>query len=154
MKKLFAVLVASTFALCACSTVMEANRPPPTNLAKFAVGDKRIDVISRIGSPTSTEKDGEKSCDVYSLYTRGLGKAGKGAIIVGEAAADIFTAGLFEAVATPAEAVTKNKKHTVLFCYSPEGTLASVSDEGKQVLPAVAKAAAAPTTEAAKGASQ
>jgi hypothetical protein len=114
---------------------MEANRPQAVNLHKFAVGDKRIDIIAKVGSPTSTEKDGDKSCDVYRIYTHGVNRAGKGAIIVGEAAADLFTVGLFEVVATPTEAATKAKQHTVLFCYSDQATLQLIRDDGKQFLP-------------------
>ena len=78
-------------------------------------------------------RSGGNSCDVYSLYTKGNNKAQKAAVILGEAGADLFTAGLFEIVATPAEAVTKSKAHTVLFCYSSDNSLISVRDEGKVI---------------------
>jgi hypothetical protein len=116
-----------------CSTVMEANRPDPVDLQKYSVGEKRMDVIARLGAPESSVKDGDKSCDIYKLYTRGVTKVDKGAIILGEAAADVFTLGLAEAVTTTGEAVTKNKKHTVLICYSVEDLLVSILDEGKSV---------------------
>ena len=119
--------------LTACSTVMEANRPAAVNLSSFTIGEKHLDVVARLGAPQTSEKDGDKTCDVYKLYTKGTSKSGKGAIIVGEAAADVFTLGLFEVVATPGEALTKSNTHVVLFCYSPDNVLISVTDEGRKI---------------------
>jgi hypothetical protein len=116
-----------------CSTVMEANRPDPVNLAQFAPGMRRVDVVGKLGPAASTVQDGANSCDVYRLYTRGVGRVGKAGIIVGEAAADVFTLGLAEVVTTSGEAATKNKLHTVMMCYSADNTLASVSDDGAAV---------------------
>jgi hypothetical protein len=112
---------------------MEANRPDPVNLSKFAPGMRRVDVVAKLGPATSTVQDGPKSCDVYRLYTRGVGRVGKAGIIVGEAAADVFTLGLAEVVTTSGEAATKNKLHTVMMCYSAENVLVSVSDDGAPV---------------------
>ena len=125
-----------------CSTVMEAQRPDPVDLHRYAVGQRRIEVLSRLGPPASTLQDGPNSCDVYKLYTNGVSRVGKGAIIFTEAAADFFTLGLAEVVATPGEAATKNKLHTVLACYAPDQTLVSLMDEGRTImtLPAVAGA--------------
>jgi hypothetical protein len=147
-------LVLGACFLGACSTVMEANRPPAVNLDGFAMGSKRMDVIAQLGSPNSTEADGDRYCDVYGLYTRSLNRAQKGVIMVGEATADIFTGGLFEAFATPAEVATKAKKDTVLFCYTNDGALQSIVDEGKPVRRAETKPPAEPVKEAAKAATQ
>jgi hypothetical protein len=119
--------------LGSCSTVMEYNRPEATNLKQFYVGEKRIDVISNIGSPTTSVKDGDNSCDVYSLYTSGVSRAGKAGIILVEGAADFFTLGLTEVIATPAEAASKSKRHTVMLCYSASETLSEVRNNGKTV---------------------
>ena len=113
---------------------MEAQRPDPVDLHRYTLGQRRIEVLSRLGSPTSSVQDGANSCDVYKLYTNGVSRVGKGAIIATEAAADFFTLGLAEVVATPGEAATKNKLHTVLVCYAPDQTLVSITDEGKAVM--------------------
>jgi len=118
-----------------CSTVMEANRPTAVNIRKYQIGEKRIDVVASIGATANSVKDGSDSCDVYRLYTRGTSKAGKVGIIFGEAAADFFTIGLAEVVATPTEAATKSNIHTVLFCYDPDEKLTAILDEGKAVTP-------------------
>lgn len=113
---------------------MEAQRPDPVDLHRYTLGQRRIEVLSRLGSPASSVQDGPNSCDVYKLYTNGVSRMGKGAIIATEAAADFFTLGLAEVVATPGEAATKNKLHTVLVCYAPDQTLVSITDEGKPVM--------------------
>ena len=119
--------------LGSCSTVMEYNRPEATNLKQFYVGEKRVDVISNIGPPTTSVKDGDNSCDVYSLYTSGVSRAGKAGIIFVEGAADFLTLGLTEVIATPAEAASKSKRHTVMLCYSANESLSEVRDNGKTV---------------------
>jgi hypothetical protein len=120
-------------ALGGCSTVMEAQRPPATNLNKFAFGEKRLDVVAQVGPALSTVQDGDSSCDIYKLYTSGTSKVGKGAIIFTEAAADVFTAGLAEAVLTPGEAMSKSKQHSVFFCYDKDSKLLTIKDSGKPV---------------------
>jgi hypothetical protein len=100
---------------------MEATRPSPVDLDQFQPGQTRDSVLEKLGSPTNSvaESTGE-SCDLYKLYTRGYGAAGKIPIAVAEGAADFFTLGLAEAVMTPAEGVTKNELRPVAFCYRSE----------------------------------
>lgn len=119
--------------LSACSPVMEATRPDPVDLSEFVPGESRLKVIAEVGNPLASEKDGENSCDVYKLFTKGPGAVGKGAIAAGEVVADVFTLGLAEVVFTPAEAATRNSKHTVLFCYSADKKLVSVSESESKV---------------------
>jgi hypothetical protein len=106
---------------------MEANRPDPVDMSQFVIGEKRMKVLTSIGSPLSTTKDGGNSCDIYKLYTEGHSAAGKGAIAAGEAVADVFTLGLAEVIFTPAQAATKDEKHAVVFCYAPDDTLVSIN---------------------------
>jgi hypothetical protein len=129
----FVLLAVAATTLGACSTVMEANRPAAVNINKYGLGEKRLDVMSKLGAPVSTVRDGANSCDVYQLYTKGTSKAGKVGIIFTEAAADVFTLGLAEVVATPTEAATKSHTHTVLICYDADEKLVSMRDEGKTV---------------------
>lgn len=117
-------------ALCGCSTVMEAHRPDPVDLHQFSVGEHRLNVLSQIGPPIATDMDGAESCEMYKLVTHGVGRLGKGAIIFGEAAADVYTLGLFEVLATPAEGATASTPHSVMFCYSPANTLDYITESG------------------------
>lgn len=107
---------------------MEARRPDPVSLRQFAVGERRFDVVSQIGSPLSTEEEAGDSCDMYKLVTHGVNRAGKAAIILGEAAADVYTLGLFEVIATPAEGATASAPHTVAFCYTPSKALDFITE--------------------------
>ena len=116
-----------------CSTVMEATRPAGTNLSKFVIGEKRIDIVADIGPALSTIQDGDSSCDVYKFHTKGTNGYGKTGIIVTEAAADFFTLGLAEVVLTPAEAVSDAHAHSVMFCYDAQNKLAVLKDAGKPV---------------------
>jgi hypothetical protein len=107
-----------------CSVYMEATRPTPVDLAKFNPGDSRSSVTQELGSPLSTSKGaGGTSCDLYLLYTKGYGVAGKVPIAVGELAADVFTIGLAEIILSPTEAVTRNEQRTVWFCYQNDALL-------------------------------
>lgn len=154
MRKWRVALLGGALVLGGCSTLMEASRPAQVNLNAFAMGSRRIDIVAQLGSPTSTEADGDRFCDVYRLYTRSLNRAQKGAIVVGEATADILTGGLFELFATPAEAATKAKQHTVLFCYSNDSTLLSITDEGKLVRQVASRTLPDAPKEAAAAAAQ
>jgi hypothetical protein len=107
---------------------MEAHRPDPVNLHRFSVGEGRFDVVSQIGAPLAAEADGGERCDMYNLVTHGVRRAGKAAIILGEAAADVSTLGLAEVIATPVEGATRSALHTVAFCYSPNATLDFITE--------------------------
>ncbi len=107
-----------------CSVFMEATRPTPVDLGKFHPGDSRSSVTQELGSPVTTSKGGGGTiCDLYLLYTKGYGVAGKAPIAVGELAADVFTIGLAEIVLSPTEAATRNEKRTVWFCYQNDALL-------------------------------
>jgi hypothetical protein len=112
---------------------MEATRPDPVELSSFVPGEKRINVLAEVGSPIATTPDGGQSCDIYKLYTRGPGSAGKGAIAAGEVVGDVLTLGLSEVLFTPVEAATRNSKHTVLFCYGSDGKLVSARESETHV---------------------
>ena len=62
-----------------------------------------------------------------------MSRAGKAGIIFVEGAADFLTLGLTEVIATPAEAASKSKRHTVMLCYSANESLSEVRDNGKTV---------------------
>jgi hypothetical protein len=107
-----------------CSVYMEATRPTPVDLGKFHPGDSRSSITEELGSPVTTSKGTDGTiCDLYLLYTKGYGVAGKAPIAVGELAADVFTIGLAEIVLSPTEAATRNEKRTVWFCYQNDALL-------------------------------
>ncbi len=131
MKQIFPLIVC--FGIAGCGPVMEANRPDPIDLSKFTPGEKRMQVLAELGSPMSSTPDGTRSCDIYKLVTHGPDPVGKGFIAAGEVAGDIFTLGLSEVLWTPAEAMTKNGKHAVLFCYDQSGVLVSLTESKTRI---------------------
>jgi len=123
-------------AISGCSVYMEATRPTPTDLVKFHPGDSRISVMEQLGSPVDTSKGaGGNSCDLYLLYLRGYGTAGKVPIAVVESAADFFTIGLAEIVLSPTEAVTRNEKRPVWFCYQNDALLSVTPKSAESATP-------------------
>ena len=124
--------------LSGCSVYMEATRPSPIDLEKFHPGDSRASVTDQLGAPVTTSVGaGGTSCDLYLLYITGYGYAGKVPIAVAELAADVFTIGLAEIVASPTESVTRNEKKQVWFCYQNDALLS--------VTPQTASASPTPT---------
>jgi hypothetical protein len=89
--------------------------------------------MSELGNPVASTPDGDRSCDIYKLYTHGPNGAGKGVLAAGEAVADVFTLGLTEVLFTPVEAATRNSKHTVVFCYDGGSKLVSVKESDTHV---------------------
>jgi hypothetical protein len=139
--------------LAGCSTVMEYNRPAAVYIKRFQLGERRVDVVAKLGEPRMSLADGANSCDVYHLVVHSATRGEKAGIILGEAAADFFTVGVAEVALTPAEAASRSKPHTVMFCYSSGEALAYVRDEGKIVTGAPPTVpASAPTPAAAAAA--
>jgi hypothetical protein len=118
----------ASITLFGCAPVMEVMRPDPVDIHRFVLGEKRLHVLAELGNPSATVPDGQKSCDIYKLFTHGPDSVGKGVIAAGEAATDVLTVGLSEVLWTPVEAATRNSKHTVLFCYDQEGRLLSTDE--------------------------
>jgi hypothetical protein len=99
---------------------------------------------------TTTDGDGA-SCDLYSLHLSGYGAWAKAGIAFGEFAADCLTLGIAEVGATPTEAITRNKKTPVWFCYKANA-LARVTPrklEGEDVASAKGLTARPPAPGAA-----
>jgi hypothetical protein len=112
--------------MTACSTGMEASRPVPVDLSQFHTGDSRFNVVSVAGAPQGSITDATGPCDIYKLYTTGLGGFGKGVVTAGETITDIGTLGLAEIIWTPVQAGTRPREHTVMFCYDKDDKLVSV----------------------------
>lgn len=123
----FAVL--ALLAVSACSAGMEESRPVPVDLSKAKPGESRLDVVSTFGAPSGQIATTGGMCDIYSLYTSGLGGFGKGVVTGGEVITDVATLGLAEIIWTPVQAGTRPTQHTVLFCYDKNQTLVSITNK-------------------------
>jgi len=117
-------------AATACSPVLEATRPAPTDLSRFTPGQTRNSVVAVLGPPLGQITQGGDPCDQYRLYTGAPNALAKGSIAAGEAVADVFTLGLTEIIFTPVEVATRNKQHTVTICYDESGHLTTITDGG------------------------
>jgi len=152
-----ALLIALAGFIAGCSIAMEASRPAPVRLAQFDKGESRDAVIAKLGEPVTTTTDADAaSCDLYSLPLSGYNNWAKAGIAFGELVADFGTLGIAEAVATPTEAATRNRKTPVWFCYK-NNALVRVTPkrlEGEDLAASERPTAAAATPAVAPGGAQ
>src|SRR5215469_4778022 len=113
-------LLAIAIGLAGCSVYMEATRPTPVDLSKFQPGQERKAVVEQLGTPVITEAqpDGD-SCDLYELFVTGHGTARKVATMLVEGATDVVMPAA-ELLWSPTQAVTRDQKHPVWFCYQDQ----------------------------------
>jgi hypothetical protein len=129
------VVAAAFFAvsLTGCSVVMAVKQPTKKNLEVLKPGTERDLVIAELGKPVLTEDiPGGGKKDVFT-FVQGYTKGAKASRAVFHGVADLFTAGLWEAVGTPIEASFDGKKITVRVIYGPaelvkESTVLSITD--------------------------
>jgi hypothetical protein len=106
--------------LAGCSVYMEAARPTPVDLAKFRPGQDRDSVVQQLGNPVTTEvQTGGESCDLYELFVTGHGTLRKAATMFVEGATDVVMPAA-ELLWTPSQAVTRDQKHPIWFCYESQ----------------------------------
>ena len=107
MHHLAGKLVATMFlallaANAGCSVGMAYRLPPKRDLSVLAQGTPRTHVIAELGNPVWSGQQSGQQTDVYA-FRQGVTKPVKAGRMVGHAAADFFTFGLWEVVGTPAE---------------------------------------------------
>lgn len=110
-------MFAIAIGLAGCSVYMEATRPTPVDLSKFQHGQERNSVVEQLGAPITTEVQPEgDSCDLYELFVTGHGTLRKVATMFVEGATDVVMPAA-ELLWSPTQAVTRDQKHPVWFCY-------------------------------------
>ena len=90
-----------------CAQVMAARQPGPIDRSVLTANAERGAVIAALGSPATTDKEGERLSDTYK-YTDGgkvNGALGKSVRILLYSAGDFFTAFLSQVIWMPAELV-------------------------------------------------
>jgi hypothetical protein len=125
-------LLTAALTVTSCSPGMEARRPTPVDIGQFKPGQTRLAIVSTLGAPEGQISTADGNCDLYSLYTTGLGGLGKGLVTAGEVLTDVATLGLAEIVWTPVQAGTQPAKHTVTVCYTKEDTSISIADKPRE----------------------
>lgn len=94
-----------------CSLYLAASQPPKVDVGAFSAGGMPRDaVVAKLGAPTSSVKheDGTRT-ELYEFY-EGSATGWKVGRATFNLIADIFTLGLWELIASPAELMIKGDK--------------------------------------------
>lgn len=119
------LLVIAVSPLCGCSVYMAANQPGEKNLALLSPGTPRNLVVSEFGMPITTETKEGKRHDVIK-FTQGYSTGARAARAIVHGAADVFTAGLWEAVGTPVEGTFNGDQMSAEVVYDSSDRVAQV----------------------------
>lgn len=118
-------LLATVPNLPACSIYMAAKQPPKKNLDVLKEGTARPIVLAELGEPISTEDKDGKKVDIF-YFQQGYSEVNKASRIAFHTVADVFTAGLWEVVATPGEAIFHGKKVAFEVTYDQDDKIVKV----------------------------
>lgn len=102
MKQILAAMLTLSLTLPGCSVYKAATQAPSVDLTGIGVGTPRVEVIGRLGAPTtaSVNPNGSKE-DIFS-FVSGFHSAAKARIIL-YLAADFITIGFAELILWPLE---------------------------------------------------
>src|SRR5690242_8623617 len=98
---LLAVLIVTPL-MGGCAVYMAAHQPDAKDLSVLSIGQPRARLIAEFGPPVNTQVANGVRTDIFT-FTQGYSSAEKAGRAVFHGAADVFTAGLWEAVGTPTE---------------------------------------------------
>lgn len=93
-----------TLPLQSCSVLMAARQPGRRDVGLFREGTSRSRLIAVFGTPVASEERNGKKVDIFT-FKQGYGTGAKIGRTLFHAAADVFTAFLWELVGTPTELV-------------------------------------------------
>ncbi|MGD9644638.1 MAG: hypothetical protein AB7U73_02935 [Pirellulales bacterium] len=106
-----------------CAVGMAYKLPPKRDLSVLAQGTPRTHVIAELGNPVWSGVQAGQATDVYA-FRQGVTKPVKAGRMVGHAAADFFTFGLWEVVGTPAEMLLDGQQVKVEVQYDDQQQIA------------------------------
>jgi hypothetical protein len=109
-----------------CSLWMETNRPDYTDVSVVHKGTSRYLAAAALGKPVQSYKKDGKDVDVFQADPNGRYGGTKAAVTSFNAVADVLSIGMWEAVATPAELLTKHKLTTYVVTYTADQTVESI----------------------------
>jgi hypothetical protein len=89
------------FGLNGCSIYHAAHSPSPVEYKEIKLGDKRADIISKLGYPKMTDTKNDQKTDTFEFYD-GYHSATKSRMIL-YLAGDLITVGLAELIFWPLE---------------------------------------------------
>ena len=125
MKKLLLLLILSQ-TLTACSVFMAATQPDAKNASLFMRGTDRSKLLAECGKPQSSEigDDGKKH-EIF-VFTQGYSTGNKVGRAIFHGAADVFTLGLWEILATPIESHFDGNKKAFEVIYDANGKIEEI----------------------------
>ncbi len=138
MKKLFllAVLFGMALEIEGCGVYMAYTQPSQIDVDEFrSEGTSRAYVMAKLGPPTAstTTPEGGKE-DIYQFY-EGSDSTWKSVRGTFHLLADLFTAALWEIVATPMEYAIRGDKITAAATYDKNERLVSMRTLGREIKP-------------------
>ncbi len=139
------VILMLVVSLPGCSIYYESKRPKATDVTTIQPGTPRYDVTAVFGKPIESYRLNGKDVDLFQADPNGRNAGTKVAVTSFNAVADVLTIGMWEAVATPAELLTRHKLTTYVVTYMPQQTVESITTSD-QTPKEVAQAAATPAT--------
>src|SRR2546425_10555130 len=106
-----------------CSLWMETKRPDYTDVSVVQKGTPRHMVAAVFGKPLESYKKDGKDVDVFQADPNGRYGGTRAAITSFNAVADVLSIGMWEAVASPAEVLTRHKLTTYAGTYAEDQTV-------------------------------
>lgn len=111
------LLAVYCISLSGCAVVMAARQPDKKNLKILQVGTPRNDVLAEFGAPAGTETDSHGDAVDIFQFKQGFDTVTKATRSFVHGVADVCTLGLWEIVATPAEAIFGGKDMAIKVTY-------------------------------------
>lgn len=121
VNKFFSILLIGSFCLeiSGCAAVTALRHPSKKNFEVLNRGVSRENVIAYLGAPLSSEKEEDKTIDIYQ-FKQGFSGGNKATRAVFHLTADVFTLFIWEIIGWPAEAIFDGEDMTVKVVFDEE----------------------------------
>lgn len=113
---LFMVFACIGMVISGCSAITALRHPSKKNLEVLAQGMSRENVIAYLGAPVNSEKENNKTIDIYQ-FKQGFSGGNKATRAVVHLTIDVFTLFIWELIAWPAEVIIDGDDMTVKVVY-------------------------------------
>jgi len=100
-----------------CAVKSAMDQPTKKDVSVFERGTPRYELIGEIGEPVDIKKNEDGTTTETYSFIQGYSKGVKGARAFGHAILDVSTAGLWEIIGSPTEAIASGTKVVVRVKY-------------------------------------
>jgi outer membrane protein assembly factor BamE (lipoprotein component of BamABCDE complex) len=114
--KVLSLLLCLATAVSGCAAITALKHPGKKNLEVLSQGTARENVIAYLGAPISTEKEADKTIDIFQ-FKQGFSGGNKATRAVVHISLDVLTLFIWELVAWPAEVIIDGEDMTVKVVY-------------------------------------